>query len=514
MKPSSLLFNIVKSLIPEEEGYFKQLASLQQGEKNYLKIYSHLQKQNEYDEEKVKHHFKDEQFVKHFPSEKNQLLHHVLRGLRNHRNDNNTEAYINEDIKNIQILFNKSLYRLARRELNKIKTLAYKHELFYSLLEIIDLEKVVIDIEVRFDESDMNVLNDLMIEKNEILSKLSNLHVYENILSELTDQYNKYSLVRSQVDLTKIEDFLGNEKLTNSNNALSKKALITLNLCKTVCYRLLHQNNELLEVSSLTIKLFEQDEAIISEKPMYYILCYSFLARAYTLNNQLNECFTCLDKIRSLQISHIFKPTILQIAIFTRSVINDSMFYLYTGQFDKHQKIIPYILKGMKKYEDKIPKEELSTLNFILFMSHFGSANYSGALVWMNNLLNAPEKEVRPDLLRICKIVNLVLHYELQNTSLLAYLFKANQRFYDSNTEVYAFEKTFMKYFRKIALLNKKEGDVKHFEKMKDELNFAFKDPYQKFALEYFDFEVWITSKLHQISYKEAIQISRALSSF
>jgi len=349
MRPSNLLFDIIKSLSTEEENYFRQLASLQQGEKNYIKIFDHLSRLKEYDEEKVKMFFKNEQFVKHFPSEKNQLLHHILRGLRNHRNDYHTEAYINEQIKNIQILFNKSLYRMARRELNKIKILAYKHELFYSILEIVDLEKIVIDIEVRFDVSDMNVLNELMKEKEVVLRKISNLRVYENILDGLVAQYNKYSFVRNEEALKKVEKFLHNNNLTDLKKTQSKKAEITLNLCKTLAYRLLHKNTELIEAAKTTIKLFERNEVIIAEKPLHYILCYSFLSRAYAINQQYNECFACLDKIRSLQISPVFIPTIYQIAIFTRSVINDSMFYLYTGQFENHQKIVPFILKKIEK---------------------------------------------------------------------------------------------------------------------------------------------------------------------
>jgi hypothetical protein len=512
MRPSNLLFDIVHSLTREEELYFKQLASLQQGEKNYMKIYKSLVEREEYDEAEVKHQFRNEAFVKHFPSEKNQLLHHILRSLRNHRNDNNTEAYINEQIKNIQILFNKSLYRLARRELNKIKTLACRHELFFSLLGIIELEKVVIDIEVRFDESDMLMLKELMREKEEVLNKIRNLQFYENILAGLEAQYNKYSFVRNADELEKAESFLNNRAMNDPRIALSKKAVITANLCKTLGFRLLHKNKELIETANLTIKLFERDEAIIAERPMQYIMCYSFLSRAYAINNQYNECFTCLDKIRSLQLSPYFKPVIYQIAIFTRSVINDSMFYLYTGQFEKHQKIIPYILKGMEKYEGKIPADELCTLHYILFMSYFGSGDYSSALSWLNKILNAHDKEVRPDLLRISRLVNLIIHFELNNNSLLAYLFKSNQRFYDSQAEVYPFEKAFMKYFRKIAILNKEADIEKHYEKMKSELHQAFKDPYQKFALEYFDFEAWINSRLHGLTYREALQTGRKMS--
>lgn len=338
MKPSNLLFDIIKSLAPEEETYFKKFSSLQQGEKNYLKIYNYLSAQKEYDEEEVKEYFKNETFVKHFPSEKNQLLHHILRSLRSYRNHHNTESYINEQIKNIQILYNKSLYRLARRELNKIKALAYKHELFYSILEIIELEKVVIDIEVRFDEGDMIVLDELMKEKQEVLDKISNLKIFEDILNDFVGIYNKYTLVRNKDERARVEAVLYNRELHSAKAHSSKKALIAANLCITLALRLLYKNNELIGAANNTIRLFEHEEVIISEWPMYYIMCYSFLGRAYAVNHQFNACFTCLDKIRSLQIHPAFKPTVLQIAIFSRTVINDSMYYLYTGQFDKHQK--------------------------------------------------------------------------------------------------------------------------------------------------------------------------------
>jgi hypothetical protein len=509
MKPSNLLFDIIKSLSPEEESYFRQFSSLQQGDKNYVKIFDHLFLQHEYDERLTKEHFAKEPFIRHFPSEKNQLLHHILRSLRHHRYNSNTEAFINEQIKNIQILYNKSLYRMARRELNKIKILAYKHELFYSILEIIDLEKVVIDIEVRFDESDMNVLDILMKEKEDVLDKIASLELLEDTLNTLFVQYNKYSFVKNEAAQRKVEAILNDRKLYAARAHSSKKALLTASLCKTMALRLLHKNAELIVAANNTIKLFEEEENLIAEKPVYYIMTYSFLGRAYALNHQYNACFSCLDKIRSLQLNPAFSSTVLQVAIFARSAINDSMFYLYTGQFEKHQKLIPYLLNGINKYGNKIPVEERCTLNYLLFMSYFGVGNYSGALTWLNKILNAPEKENRPDLYRICKLVNLVIHYEMKNTTLLNYLFKANQRYYDSNKDIYSFEKVWMKYFRKIALSTKKAGDPELYATMVEELNTCFEDPYQKFALEYFDFIAWSNSKIHDLTYKEALQAER-----
>jgi len=512
MKPSNLLFEIIKSLSPEEQKYFQKSSSLQQGDKNYLKLYTYLTEQDKYDEAQAKKHFGKESFVKHFPSEKNQLMHHVLRSLRAYQHNNNTEAYINEQIKNIQILYNKSLYRLARRELNRIKILAYRHELFYSILEIIDLEKVVIDIEVRFDESNMILLDDLMKEKNEVLNKISSFQFFEDILTGLVVQYNKYSFVKDQHERQKVEAILRNKELNSAKAHSSRKALIAANLCKTLALRLLHRNEELTIAAANTIKLFELEEEFIAERPVYYIMCYSFLARCYALQQKFNACFSCLDKIRSLQLRPAFKPTVLQIAIFTRTAINDSMFYLYTGQFDKHQKLVPSLIKGLDQFEHKIPLEELCTIHYVLFMSHFGVENYSAALYWLNKILNAPEKNIRPDIYRISRLANLVLHYEMKNFSLLNYLIKANQRYYETKKDIYAFEKIFLKYFRKIAVTPKGQETTKLYEKLKEEISQSFTDPYQRFALEYFDFDSWITSKLHNLSYKQTVQAGRRIS--
>ena len=94
MKPTNQLFDLIKSLTPEEEKQFTLLSSLQQGEKNYIKLYNYIQKQENYDEESVKNHFKNEVFVQHFASEKNQLLHHILKSLRFHRQATSASAKI------------------------------------------------------------------------------------------------------------------------------------------------------------------------------------------------------------------------------------------------------------------------------------------------------------------------------------------------------------------------------------------------------------------------------------
>ena len=55
---------------------------MQQGEKNYLKIFDYIETQDEYNEASLKKEFKKETFIKHLPSEKNHLYKLILGALK------------------------------------------------------------------------------------------------------------------------------------------------------------------------------------------------------------------------------------------------------------------------------------------------------------------------------------------------------------------------------------------------------------------------------------------------
>src|SRR5687768_2586199 len=111
MKPSAELFELIKSMTKSEKRFFKMVSSLQAGDKNYLKIFDAVDEQTEYDEDAIKAMFGDEKFIKHFPSEKNHLYKLLLKSLRQFHADDSISGILRQEIKNIEILFKKALYR-------------------------------------------------------------------------------------------------------------------------------------------------------------------------------------------------------------------------------------------------------------------------------------------------------------------------------------------------------------------------------------------------------------------
>ena len=98
MKPSHELFHLIKSLTKSEKRFFKLSSALQSGEKNYLKIFDVIDRQTEYDEQKVKDYFNSETFIKHFPSEKNHLYKLILKRELRHKLEKHTTI---EDVINV-----------------------------------------------------------------------------------------------------------------------------------------------------------------------------------------------------------------------------------------------------------------------------------------------------------------------------------------------------------------------------------------------------------------------------
>ncbi len=509
MKPSNLLFDIIKSLSPEEIKYFQRSSSLQQGEKNYIKLFNYISTVDEYDENAVKQKFKNETFIKHLPSEKNQLLHHILKSLRHFRIENSVAAEIYKQIKDIHLLFNKSLYKQSRKVLNYTKEQAYKYELFYYVLEIIDLEKVLIDMEAHFGEITNITIENLIDEEIEIFKKIELLTHFEKLLSQLNKLSTRLLFVRTKADVEEIEKILFDKLLEDHSLINSEKAMITALHVKGLSYRLLNKTEEMFDSFQSIVYIMENNPSLISEMPKDYVVAYSYIIRYYAIKRLYTDAFKTIDKLKSLSLNPEFKSADLQVTIFPKAFINEILLYEYIGQHDKAKNVIPAVIKGLEKYEAKINEEELLRIYHVITMVYFGIGEYSKALHWINKIINSNYAELRQDIIRICKLINLIIHFELGNDDLLPYIYKSTQRFVASLDNKYRFEVLFLDYFKKISLSKREGKQVNTYINFKEEMQIVFKDPYEKNALEYFNFYAWLDSKIHNISFSEAIKIRK-----
>lgn len=234
MKPSAELHRLIKSLSKSEKRFFKLNSSLQSGDKNYLKIFDFIEKQKNYDEYELKDYFKDERFIKHLPSEKNHLYRLILKSLRAYYSDQSVSSQLKQEIKNIDILYRKALYKECSKFVKRAKNLAREYEKFYYLFELINWEKRLLEEAYESGIFTIN-LDDLIQEEREVLEKLQNLAEYHVLYSRINYVFRSGGFTRNEQEreiVNEIEDY---HLIKGKNTALSTRATTICYYIKGVC---------------------------------------------------------------------------------------------------------------------------------------------------------------------------------------------------------------------------------------------------------------------------------------
>jgi hypothetical protein len=506
MKPSLLLHEIIRSLSPEEKAAFLQGSSLQQGEKNYKKLFVYMDSVEEYNEEKAKVYFKDETFAKHLASEKNQLFHHILKSLRQQRINEKGSAATFEKIKDVQLLFEKNLPKMANKEAERIRYRTTQEELFFSHLDLIDVEIQYMAVNKYSQEvSDAN-LQKLFEEKELILKKVSTLNKYQQLLREVEYYFNQNILVHDRSKKHLLESFLGNPYIADLSRANSKRSLLLGTFCRLICYRIMRENEVQGREIDNAVELFKTYGHLKEEYPKVYISLNGFLARYLAINANLKKAKLAIDHLRSIKDEKCFQTQDLQNTIFTRLTVYDLVFYNYSGQYAKAVELFPAIEENLEKNKKDYETHEFTTINFLMFVTHFANKNYNKALKCINEINNSDFDESRQDLYRYAKLCSLIVHYELNNTDYLIYSYKSTQRFFNAIDFPFEFEAAFLKFFKNIAISKKRSNNKQAmFAEFRAQLEEIFKDPYQLIASEYFDLIAWIDSHLNDTDYATEI---------
>ncbi|MCB9188649.1 MAG: hypothetical protein H6599_05130 [Flavobacteriales bacterium] len=504
MKPSNELFDLIKSLSKSEKRFFKLTSSLQSGDKNYLKIFDFIDKQEEYDEEELKDFYKGEKFISHLPSEKNHLYKLILKSLRGFHSDNSVSAILKEEIKNVELLYKKSLYKECRKFLVRAKKLAEENEKFYYWFELISWEKLLI--EEDYEQGNFTYdLDKLIQEELDVIAKLRNLAEYQMIYSRINYIFRRGGFVTKPEDISAVDEIANHHLIKGKNTALSSRAA-------SICYYIQGLCNATKRDYDTALEKFNRTKFILDHNPKIK----TSLAKRYvrTLHNLIlaNISLRNYDKaeqlIRELETLHQtkgFGTYDVKVKIFT-CVYNSKIMVSYRkGSFQSTLKIVDEMVEGLNHYGDKLPKEQVLLFSYHIAYVYFGSGLYREALKWVNTILNDNEQKLRQDIYSYSRIFNLILHYELGNYDLLEYLMKSTTRKIKKSSHSEEVELSIIRLLKKVIRQGAK-ARLESFHEFSEELEGLFMKEDQKVILDYFNVAAWTESKVQNISFEEAVQ--------
>jgi len=510
MKPSSELFNLIKSLSKSEKRFFKLSSSLQSGEKNYLRIFDAIEGQNEYDEEGLKELFKNEKFIKHLPSEKNHLYKLILKSLRSYHSDNSINNVLKQDLKNIEILYKKALFKECNKFLKRAVKQAVMHEKYYYLFELISWKKILL--EEAFESGDFNNdLDKLILEEQECIAKLKNLAEYQILYSKINYLFRIGGFVKSDEEKKMVDEIAKHPLIADSNGPLSVRA-------ETVRFYVLGFCSNAYRNYPKSLRFFEQVKHLLDENPHLrkdlgkrYLRSLINIIMGYMNQKDFDTARTLTKELEEIQKKPGFDSLDIQFMVFSAQNIAKLILCIRTGDFERGVDLIPQIEKEIEEGR-KVNKEQRLIFCYIIAYIYFGNEQYKEALQWINKVLNDNENTLRQDIFSYARIFNLLIHYELGNYDLLDYIVKSTSRYLNKRDREYKIESLLIDYIRKFSKLP--DGDAKSelYEALKLDLEEHFKDSSERVVMEYFDFKAWILAKIAKITFREMV-IKRNLNS-
>lgn len=495
MKPSTELFDLIKSLTKSEKRFFKLTSSLQTGDKNYLKIFDAIDKQADYDENSLKALFKRETFIKHFPSEKNHLYKLILKSLRAYHADNSVSSLLKQEIKNIEILYNKALFKECNKFLLRAKKMAINHEKFYYLFELINWEKMLLE-EALEDGQFTKDLDTLIREEQEVIEKLRNLAAYHVLYSKINYVFRSGGFVRNDDDKRIVEEIRNHPLIQGMNTALSKRAASICYYTQGFCH--MSEGNY-----AVAYEKFLRVKTIIDDNPHLrqdlakrYVRTMNYLVFCLIDQHRLEEAQKLVVEMRDLAVDVDFSSTDVLVKLFKNATIADLQVCQLTGDFDKGFEVVKEIESGMIEFEGKMHKEQILSFYYQVAYFYFSAGKYNKALAWLNKVLNDNENTLRQDIYSYARLFNLVIHYELGNYDLLEYISKSTQRYLSKRQRDYGFEKLVIEYIRKLIRTTDQVERVELFAKFKREIEALVQSPEDRIVLKYFDFIHWADQKI------------------
>ncbi len=505
MKPSTELFDLIKTLSKSEKRFFKLSSSLQSGEKNYVKIFDAIDEQEEYNEEDLKNLFKNESFIQHFPSEKNHLYKLILKSLRAYHSDNSISSILQQEIKNIEILFKKALYKECNKFLHRAKKMAHEHEKFYYLFELINMEKQLLEEAYESGEFDYD-LDALIKEENEILDKLRNLAEYHILYSRINYVFRREGFTHNEEERNIVKEIENYHLIKGKNTALSSSAASICYYIKGLCAVTNRHYQDAYIFFNKVKEILDRQPNLKADLAKRYVRTLSHLMYCYIDDQKFDEARQVIEEMHQLEGKEGFNNIDVEVNIFTSTNLAELVLWEKKGEHKLALNKINTIISGFSKMGDTINKENKLLFNYHIATIYFGAGEYKDALHWINNVLNENEQSLRQDIYAFARLVNLIVHYELGNHDLLEYIIKSTLRFLNKKEKDYKVESVIVRHLRKLVKITMEMERREAYQKMKTELETLFENPIEKVLLDYFDVLAWLDSKILNISFTEALR--------
>jgi hypothetical protein len=441
MKSRDDLFQIIASLTRAEKRYFKIYAGRHVigGQNRYVKLFDLIDRQAEYDHDKLRKSYKGD----NLSSDKNYLKKLLLKSMRAFRDGGHVRTRLQEFLEEAHFLKEKGLYDQCLRMLKKARKMAEEYECFYQLLEIMDLERRLVKQTV---DSDMQVTQEKLARKQEnslqwISTELKFAHLYDRLFL-----YSRLGRSREgdipKVDLELLEKGPGESE---ESPEVSVETRIQYHSSRVIYCNLRKDYPQSLAEVREIVRLYEAHPKVKEKNSDRYKIALSNLLVAANAADHHEDFPETLEKIRALPALSFDEEA----ETFQNLAFLELIYFMNSGQFDQVPSQAEQVDAALDEYADKINQARMHALCLNFSLAFFIREEMRHSLSWLGRILNHKSGDQRQDIQQAARILQLVIHLEAGNHDLIHSLLRSTRRYLDLNQGMNAYETVLIGFFRK-----------------------------------------------------------------
>ena len=496
MAVSDELFKLIRSMGKSEKRYFQLYASLftSRNKNVYVILFEQIEKQKEYNEPKVLRAFRLKGIKVDLPSLKVYLYDMILKCLKNYKTDHDIDEQIQSLISSAKLLHKKQLNVQAKKYLKKAKSMAEDNERFLLLLDIKRTESKYLHLYSEYEEIETTIEENFK-EQFDIIDKLDNTAHYRYLNSRAYLIHSQSPYIRNQNQLDKFKKLLSDPYM----DLKMAKTLFSQYAYHSIMggfYHNIMDHENLYIHSKKQVELCLSSEVIMNVVHEMVMLGYANLINACILTGKQFEALKYLKEMNM----YMERPMIINdLHIYTvykqNAIFLELMLYVHFSD-------VPNGISLIKDKFEEVYSEDappfMKENEFLLYCirAYMLSEDYKGAEDMLILLLNRPYSKGYSYFNSVSRFINLIVHFELKHFDFLDHLIVSCYRFVLKRKDSFKTEKELISLIRKSAAAVDKKEMIEVFKVSLENLNKLKEEQFERPAFAYFDYTIWLRSKI------------------
>lgn len=507
MKPNSDLQHLINSLSGTEKAYFRKFASRHYKQNNtFSKLFNEMEanKDNgEFSEEDVKRHFKNEKFIRQLPVTKIYLYNNILKSLNLYYTEDNTDIKLSLLLNNAMILYKKELFGQCLKMIGKAKEIAEKFDKPAKLLEGIHIERLALRINTSLNEVSGELMKNYD-EEEEVLSKLKNISEYRRLYDRMVIRATAKGFSAGKERHKTFEKILASKLLKNYDYAkyFQSRVIFFLMHCFINNARRNYESAFSYGIECLDLIGDSQYNKIIAVYE-YLLILQELMTAAYSLG-RLDISEQYFDKlIREQDVLLRNSPNKVRNFLKIRTLTVKLNINAARGKIKDNLVVLEELFSITKQNEESSFRDEVIVTDFLAAAEYFALSMYDKSIYHINRIFNSKAFALREDIQISCRIMNLILHYELGHMGSLEYYIRSTYRYLKKQKKLNRFEKLVFEFLKKSQGVISEKEITALFAETRDKLRKAARE--EPGVLQAIDLDAWLESKILHLPYIDII---------